>query len=98
MDRKRFKRLGDEQKVRKTRERSMRMTGKILRKFILEIANRIPKITSSRVGKRFTKLLKTKTKKPVDDCVMLLKELRVDEDSYKSVDNMMSTNRCQFQG
>ena len=85
MDNKKVKRLGDEQRTRKTKEKSAKMTNKFLRRFITEIVNRRTKLPTSRIGRRFAALLKKRTKytNPLDDCSLLLRELKVEEGSYQ---------------
>ena len=69
------------------------MTNNVLCKFITEISNRLPELSTTRLGKRFSALLRKKTKKPLEDCTLLLSELKVDEGSYQLAEHMMSPSR-----
>ena len=85
-----IKLLGEDQKKRKKNERTSSMTSKFLRSLILELSSRLPKLSTSRLGLKFARMLgrtsKSNTPSSLESCTLLLRELRVSDEPNRVKD------------
>ena len=72
--------------MRKKKESSARMSTKFLKCLIVELAARLPELSTTKLGRKFADLLRNRPKSSatsLDSCTLLLREMKVTDCSYR---------------